>query len=284
MDQLSLESNLAKYVRVVAPALGPERLSRIPVAMLPAPQRGEGPTFWTLRPAHFKARHERYAMSLGRFVAQRYGIEIEHGEIQFVDLPDTIPGRIATNGHYYKMEIDKRKAISPGAVASVLAHEFAHMFLEKRAIRFSNTLENEQLTDATAVFAGFGPLMAINAERTKTRYYGVVAVATTERLGYLVRAEIDWLCCLRRRICNRDPFRVRSVIDPVDREFLSCPACRSKLRLPKLNAQILLKCPICSVAQLVQLQINASMGRKWWHPSLRKRFNRWKDRQDGIPI
>ena len=72
----------------------------------------------------------RYVIRLARLAAERYGLPLEGcGDFRFVDLNGVAAGRVTTRGSSYYIEIDtKFRGDSPGT-ASILAHEFAHVFL-----------------------------------------------------------------------------------------------------------------------------------------------------------
>lgn len=79
-------------------------------------------------------------------------------------------------------------------LGSILAHELAHMYLELHRIRSESTNENEKLTDAAAVYLGFGKLMlngyvAAQESKTEALPWGATVIKT-RKLGYLDPCEI----------------------------------------------------------------------------------------------
>ncbi len=55
------------------------------------------------------------------------------------------------------VEIQARHRSDPKAIAAILAHEIAHIFLHRNGVGFPVVFENEVLTDTTAAYLGFGP-------------------------------------------------------------------------------------------------------------------------------
>jgi hypothetical protein len=55
------------------------------------------------------------------------------------------------------VELQSQHRFAAKAIAAILAHEVAHIFLHRCGVRFPDEFENEVLTDTTAVYVGFGP-------------------------------------------------------------------------------------------------------------------------------
>jgi hypothetical protein len=225
----------------------------------------------------------RYAIRLARLIAERYGLVLEHGDFRFVNLRDAA-GRVTVRGRAYFIEINVRYREDPEAVASIMAHEFAHVFLAARGIRLAPDRRNEELTDTTAILAGFGPIMARTCERTRVNYYIVAFSLRTTYLGYLRRPAVTWLTDLQQRIAVGQFVRVRSLLDPAERDYILCPGCMSKLRLPKRTARILLTCPVCHLKQELKLRLGSLRRNASFLQKLRGAVLRYLDRSDGIQI
>ncbi len=273
----------ADYVRLAVGALGRQRVARPPVFELPEPAAHEKPSFRNWSQNTRATCHVRYAIRLARLTAERYGLALEHGDFRFVHLRDAA-GRVTIRGRAYFIEINVRYREDPEGVASIMAHEFAHVFLAMRGICLAPDRRNEELTDTTAILAGFGPIMKRTCERTRTKFYVVASSTETTYLGYLKRPAVTWLTELQYRIALGQFVRVRSLLDPAERGYTLCPGCMSKLRLPQLTTCILLTCPVCHLKQELRLKLGSSRHTGSFVRRLRSVVLRYLDRRDGIPI
>jgi len=86
-------------------------------------------------------------------------------------------------------------------IAAILAHEITHVFLHRHNIRFSDTLENEILTDTSAAYLGVGWLCLNAYRKTESHheYYSQTGEregytkTEEERLGYLTPQEFGYI-------------------------------------------------------------------------------------------
>ena len=91
------------------------------------------------------------------------------------------PGRVElSQANEFFVELRNEFREDPKSVTAILAHEIAHIFLHRCGVRFPDEFENEVLTDTTAVYLGFGPVI-MNAA-TETRHFGYL---TLEGFGYI---------------------------------------------------------------------------------------------------
>lgn len=247
----------SEYVRLAVGALGRQRVAERPVLALPEPDAHEKPSFWNWSRKIRAECHVRYAIRLARLIAERYGLVLEYGDFRFVYLRDAA-GRVTVRGRAYFIEINVRYRGDPEAVASIMAHEFAHVFLAMRGIRLAPDWRNEELTDTTAILAGFGPIMKRTCQRTSFNFYVVAFSFKTTYLGYLRRPAVAWLTDLQQCIALGQFVRVRSLIDPAERGYILCAGCMSKLRLPQRTACILLTCPVRCLKQELRLRLGSS--------------------------
>jgi len=74
------------------------------------------------------------------------------------------------NGVWY-VEIAEKYKSDDEQLASILAHELAHIHLDSHSIGLEPTLRNEELTDCTAALSGFGHVMLRANQRTRVEYY-----------------------------------------------------------------------------------------------------------------
>jgi len=84
--------------------------------------------------------------------------------VNFRDIEN--PGRVELTPEEddYLVDLRSKYRNDHRDVAAILAHEITHVFLHRHGIRMADTLENEILTDTTAVYLGVGWL-CLNAHR-----------------------------------------------------------------------------------------------------------------------
>jgi hypothetical protein len=275
---------LKEYVRIAAKALGRERIAKEPIAKPPRQLREERATFWRSRNENAR-RHVLYAIRLARLVAERYNLPLEgFGDFRFEDLKDSSAAIVTSRGNSYFIEIDLKYRDDCIGLLSVLAHEFAHVFLARANVRLPDKQRNEELTDTIAALAGFGPVMKKACMRVRTESLVLATIQTTHYLGYLFREDLAWLCRIQARIKDRNPLRrMRSTIDPEQHDFSPCPACGSHLRLPQRSAAILITCPRCGFIQQLRLLLGADRQRRNLVQRLLDYGRRWFDDHHGVP-
>ena len=101
--------------------------------------------------------------------------------------------------------------LEPERLAVVAAHEVAHIVLLGRSIALPSTQANEQLTDAAAVLAGFGPLMQQTAFRVRHHpRRGRALEWSASTANYLHRGAIRYL------MEQREVLRPSGVVDTSD--------------------------------------------------------------------
>ena len=109
------------------------------------------------------------------------------------------------------IEIDSDMMEFPDAVAATLCHEVCHKWLHSHGIRLPVTIENEVLTDVTAVFLGFGKVMlngcSVTNERHEPVANGTRTITKTMKSGYLDRDQFAFvyrLVCAMRSVSQSD--------------------------------------------------------------------------------
>lgn len=114
---------------------------------------------------------------------------------------------LATEGSGVFIEIDSDMMNFPDAVAATLCHEVCHKWLHVRGIRSSPEIDNEILTDITAVFLGFGKIMLNGCQTSRVRYDptpgSTQRFTETMRAGYLDRGQLAFvyrLTCAMRSV------------------------------------------------------------------------------------
>lgn len=98
----------------------------------------------------------------------------------------------------------------PNAVLATLCHEISHKFLHIHGIRAGHTtIEQEYLTDVTAVFLGMGKIMLNGCVSVTTQTNGRQTKTNTLKVGYISRecfAFVYNLLCVSRQIPKADRY------------------------------------------------------------------------------
>ena len=168
---------------------------------------------------------------------------------------------------------------------AIMAHEIAHIFLNRLSLGFPDKLDNEVLTDTASIYLGFGTyfLSALWDEVSQVSHSGYKT--TTHRIGYISANEAGYILSRRDRLVgensssaisstpghngymrgtqqflheqNRRPFIERSFLNrlvhrlnwraPVVPELilLGCIVCSQPIRVPALHKTLMVKCPNC---------------------------------------
>ena len=125
--------------------------------------------------------------------------------IQLEHLPQNVAGQINLNdSRYVYIKLDKRRFecrdYDSVELVAIIAHEMSHKFLWIHG--FKDTSQKiEYVTDACAVFAGFGDFLQQAAERTSRQYINGVEHIVVHRLGYLERWQILYLRNMFFNLC-----------------------------------------------------------------------------------
>lgn len=121
----------------------------------------------------------------------------------------------------------------PDVLVGVLGHEVAHVFRVHHGVTVADGEREEQLTDITAVFLGFG-IFACNASRTLERS---ITKESVQRIGYLPARAFSFLlaCQVVARGCTAsDTRRLQGFLVSDHKEYFreafhGLEGCRSKL-------------------------------------------------------
>lgn len=178
--------NLARIrqaLRHVVPRLGAE---------LPAPSG----TLWAGWRDYDTQRPTRSAQTMAREIARVYRLKVGTLVVTFRSDLD-VPGRVELGpGDDFFVEVHSDLKTKPRQMAAVLAHEVAHIFLHHHRLRLPDTLDDEILTDTTALIYGFGGLMLDTYVVVETvRQVGDMTQTTRHerKLGYLSPDEYGYL-------------------------------------------------------------------------------------------
>lgn len=165
----------------------------------------------------FKLEYRNQIVSLQRIAAQicrHYGLS-DYTPVVTLEVLRGAAGRINLNkDKEVFIDLDKRKYFDIWEYVATIAHEVAHKYLFVNDIYYPGQ-KNEFVTDATAVYAGFGDIMFVAAfkETTETkdvdwhhdevgryRPHKRVTTTRTKTLGYLLPWQIAFL---QNCFCNR---------------------------------------------------------------------------------
>jgi hypothetical protein len=197
------------------------------------------------------------------------------------------PGRVELGrGNEFFVELHAKYRGKLNAVAGILAHEIAHIFLHRFGGSWEDQKTNEILTDTTASYLGLGVTM-MNATIYLTENAGKATQTTWQYFGYLSLDEFGYLIARRddafnlnsrekigqpqwrkaydngvrkmRREQNKRPFLPRpwyekiftqlinGKVSAADKVKLECLKCSKNLRVPANNKKIVVNCPNCEM-------------------------------------
>jgi hypothetical protein len=106
----------------------------------------------------------------------------------------------------------------PATVVMVLAHEVAHAFRDFHHLEVDDRDVEEQLTDLTAVYLGFGILVANGASRYRTATVdgGTASTWTDLRMGYLPAPMLACALAVQARTRALTPPQIRRLATLLD--------------------------------------------------------------------
>lgn len=97
-------------------------------------------------------------------------------------------GQIATDLAFTTITLEMKQGYTPEVVIAILAHEAIHLHLYYEGIHYSDTWENEILTDTAAVYCGFGEYMYHG--------YGVLRgnfAMSYQKVGYIRQEDVKYI-------------------------------------------------------------------------------------------
>ena len=117
--------------------------------------------------------------------------------IQLDNLPNNVAGQINLNdSRYVYIKLDKRRFecrdYAPVELVAVIAHEMSHKFLWIHGFK-DTSRKIEYMTDACAVYVGFGEYLQRAAERMSREYVDGRERIVVHKLGYLLPWQIAYL-------------------------------------------------------------------------------------------
>ena len=123
----------------------------------------------------------------------------------------SVPGHVQLTSNWeFFIELHSKYTNDVRSTVAILAHEIAHIFLYQRGIRFSDTFENEVLTDTAAILLGCGPAILNGANTTTTRSFSYPTITTTtssSHFGYISIDEMGYVQAKRDFLLGSKPSR-----------------------------------------------------------------------------
>jgi len=164
----------------------------------------------------------------------------------------------------YVVRIDTRYAYDKVAQHAILAHEIAHVWVD-RNLRDD---PSERNVDVAAVLCGCGSLMLAGMRQLAT-FDGSTTTISNSRLGYLTIIEFAYVLAVYQRLTNVDNKALLSALPAVSKRayrvakrklrkyprcimisrnmiIAECSVCLQKFRIPRLNGKVIqAECPTC---------------------------------------
>jgi hypothetical protein len=169
-----------------------------------------------------------------------------------------------------------------------LAHEIAHIYLNRLGIEYSDTLRNEVLTDTATIILGFGHCYLSAQRKEAVGFYSSGTKYMKKTLGYLSPEEMGYILSIRDHIREensfpliyseigknayhkgrdrfendqeRRPYMRRSVLDrmlfklgwqkasDLDCYIFPCLICKQRIRIPALRKKMIVRCSNCNAS------------------------------------
>jgi predicted SprT family Zn-dependent metalloprotease len=141
---------------------------------------------------------------LAKRIASHYRLPVTTVIVTFSSALKT-PGRVELSStNEFFVEVQSQHRYEPKAIAAILAHEVAHIFLHRCGVRLAGEFANEVLTDTTAVYVGFGPTILNAFTENKSYLPGNVVETRTHHFGYLTLDEFGYIIAKRDRLYHTD--------------------------------------------------------------------------------
>ena len=237
-----VQAELQEYVRIAARLLTKERIAR------PALNLAGIATEYPLGSTE-------HVKSLIARTAEHYGLPMPIVAVKYAVVKRHAAGHVQQRNGVWYIDIDEAYRLDAERLVVIVAHEVAHVLLERFNTRLENPLENERLTDCVAALGGFVRIMASGRFRSRTTGIpGVVSTTRTSTLGYLSREALQFLINIQGRIAERDFRRRRTPIDPRRHPILACHGCGTRARLPTALGKVRLECSVCGYPQELRLE------------------------------
>lgn len=221
-----------------------------------------------------------YIIELGKEIVKNLGLPSRNIVATFSGVDSA--GRVEhQSGEPYFIEISNKWRDNRIAIAAIIAHEMAHVWMDEQSLREADTQMNEKLTDLTAILLGLGVLLmnGLEVEKTVAQWSTEDCISGTKTdhkrqlriQSYISDIEMGIALSIFATHKNIEPnefkkkmnIAAQTAFDKGYREFIRrqneiqnsrqveswivlCPGCFQKLRIPRHTKNIQLSCPICS--------------------------------------
>jgi len=244
---------LQELFQIASRVLSPEVLHTPPLTIVP-PQTG---------------RATDYVKHCVQLALERYKEPPPKIAVRIAPFEGTHAGRVRFERGCWFMDLQQVFAYDNEQLASIVAHEMAHVVLQRRGITLHSVLRNEELTDFIAAAAGFGSIMLAANYRITHKVRGEYLESKGIRLGYLRPSALAMATLLQGEISGTD---VRATIPPECRHnvlrflaklrtrplkaartvavALACYGCQSSLPVAEvttLRRRARIKCSACGL-------------------------------------
>lgn len=199
---------------------------------------------------HYEEYRLSYIKSLVEFCLKQYQIEYQTIKIGFFEMKDNHAGLIINKNGVWYIKVDRKFIGNDNALISIISHEMAHYTNNKKMIALTNSNLNEELTDVTAIMAGFGKPQL----RSKEIYLEKEGKQYLYKLGYLSIMDIEYLIKIKNAISSRSIVKSFLPINISLHNKFVCFGCGVKINSPKKTGKFNIQCPVCNIKQEILLE------------------------------
>lgn len=226
-----------------------------------------------------------FTQGIARSIADHYQLE---NITLIVELTDALKSKAVVelcSSNEIFIRYYRKDFIDVAILIPTLAHEVAHIFLDRKNLRFENTLENEILTDVTTIMLGFGELYLSAQDEITHRINFTERQTSKFRLGYLTPDEMGYVLAHRscltgehsyrsissetgrdafirgqkafRKLQRRSPYQPLGWLgkrmqymnksNQAEKIEFDCLICKQPIRIPRIGKKLLVTCPNCQL-------------------------------------
>lgn len=187
--------------------------------------------------------------------ARHYRFDMPRLKVAYSWLEGGIAARVSMRADIWYIEVDDKYCVDDIRQMVIVAHEMAHVVLDKKRVRLKPTLRNEELTDTVAVLAGFGNVFE-KVCSTKEQFEsdcGTKTITQTQSMGYLKRADIQYLLSIKKKLLGHTAVKRWAAIKADGSEDLRCLVCDALIRVPNRKGVFNVLCSVCGGRQVARL-------------------------------
>lgn len=255
-NSMLVPQQLAPVFSTAARAVGAARVRQPPVTHVRAARadlRDRAPGLALPQSVIMSEDNKQSIRQLIQLAADRFGMSVPKLRLVLTEL-DSAAGRVRRNGNWWNIEVDRNLRWELNAMAAIIAHEMAHVFLDYHGIGLASQTDNELLVDTVAALVGFGPLMleAYQPKRSEIQSYEGRTVHES-KIGYLEPESVRWLSDFQRSVWEGRVELCRGYVYLARQDAIRCVVCGLLMRLPHLQSTIVLNCPSCGFRTQVRV-------------------------------